>query len=207
MSEKNIVVTIGREYGSGGSEIGRQIAEKLGIKFYEEQLLQEAAEKLNKDPESLRKFEESKSGLDSFFGGGSSTPMDMPAVTYGQLDQYALFRVESKLIRDIAEKESCVIVGHCGSYVLKDKDASLRAFIYAPMEFRVGRVMADNKSFTHAEAERLIRRMDKNRQHYYEYYTDYPWGRQEGHDILIDSSILGIDGTADLLVDFIKNRS
>jgi len=165
MSAKNMIITIGRQYGSGGHEIGRKIADELGIRFYDEQIIDSAA--VNS------KISEDK------------------------------FCLEKKVIQNAA-RESCVIVGSCANIVLGDIDKSLAAFIYAPIEYRIQRVRDLYLSGSTEEAIAQIRRVDKNRRNYYQYYTDYEWGTHEGHDILIDSSTYGIDGTARILVDLAK---
>lgn len=189
---KNYIITIGREYGSGGFEIGKKLAEQLGIKFYDKNLIDEVAKKSGIHPDVVNKADERPSNplLNPFFN---------PVYENGTLND-RVFWAQSDVIREIADKESCVIIGRCADYILDDHDNVLRIFIQAPYEDRVQRVKEKYLIELPEEAKREVKKTDKQRRSYYEFYTDNKWGGRKGQDLIINSSVLGIDGT----VDFIK---
>lgn len=202
---KKMIITIGRQFGSGGHEIGKKLAEKLDLTFVDEQLIEEAARALGKDPEKVKELDEtSRSGSARTKGSGDYQVMkNAPMYQFTQQDR--LFELEAEAIRNAAEKP-CVIVGHCGNYVLRDMPLTLSAYIYAPEEFRIERVMHEYGAPDRETAKRDIQRMDKVRRKYYQYYADYEWGGKEGRDILIDSSLLGIDGTVTILKELAERH-
>lgn len=189
---KNYIITIGREYGSGGFEIGKKLSEKLGIKFYDKNLIDEVAKKSGIHPDVISKADEKPSNplLNPFFN---------PVYENGTLND-RIFWAQSDIIREIASKESCVIIGRCADYILNDHENVLRIFIQAPFNNRVLRVKEKYLIDVPDEAKREVKKTDKQRRSYYEFYTDNKWGGRKGQDLIINSSVLGIDGT----VDFIK---
>ena len=185
----NYIITIGREYGSGGFEIGKKLAEKLGIAFYDKNLIDEVAKKSGIHIDMLHKGDEKS--ISSWLN---------PVYQNGTLND-RIFWAQSDVIRDIAERESCVIIGRCADYILKDLDNVVNVFVQAPFEDRVKRICNKYLIELRDEAVREIRKTDKQRRSYYEFYTDYGWGDRRHKDLVVNSSVLGIDGT----VDFIKN--
>ena len=205
--EKHIVITIGRQFGSGGREIGYKIAEKLGIKCYDKELLSAAAkesglcEKIfeTHDEKPTRSFLYSLV-MDTYsMGYAPSGYVDMPI-------GHKLFLAQFDTIKSIAEKESCVIVGRCADYALEDNPDLLSVFIHADLDIRIKRIM-ERKGIDKIDvAKDLINKTDKQRAAYYNSYASKKWGDAKTYNIAIDSSILGIEGTADLIVDIVRNK-
>jgi len=194
---KHYVVTIGRTFGSRGREIGRKLAESLGISFYDNKLIMLAARKSgiklelaeSADEKLLSRFTDPY----AFFEGGAGNINDR------------LYRAQSAVIRELAGKESCVIVGRQADKVLAEYDNCVKIFIYAPLEKRVETVM-ERHSVTEQEARKMIRQMDKNRRNYYSYFSDGEWDSKDGRDIMIDSSFLGVDKTVEYLEKLIREK-
>ena len=195
---RNIVITIGREFGSGGREIGQKLAEALGISFYDRNLIDIAAQKSGINPDLLHQADEKASN--PFFSAYMPAGGD-----YGTVND-RLFWVQSAIIKDLAQKESCVIVGRCADYVLEEFDNVLRIFIHAPIEKRIERIKDRYLLDSDAAARKEIARTDKLRRTYYQYYTDHKWGHSDGFDLAIDSSFLGIEGTIELIKDIVKRH-
>jgi cytidylate kinase len=192
MSEKRIIITIGREYGSGGHEIGEKLAKKLGIKFYDKNIIELAAQQSGLDVDVLSDSDEKAPGL-----------LNSP-YTPSIADQ--LFNAQCEVIRNLAQKESFVIVGRLSNSVLEDYADSLNVFIYAPLENRIKRIMDRFLIAYPDKARKEILRVDKIRRGYYQYYSDYKWGATEGYDLMIDSNLLGIDATVDFLAEIAQKK-
>ena len=180
MSDKKVIITLGRECGSGGHEIGEKLSKKLGIAFYDKNLIELAAK---------------HSGLDLNVLG--ATDEKAPS---------QLYRAQSDVIRDLSEKESFVIVGRCSNSVLEDREDVLNVFVYAPLRNRVHRVMERHLIDSEDKARKEVLRTDKIRRTYYQYYSEYRWGEHESYDLMIDSSVFGIDGSVDVIVDAINRK-
>lgn len=189
--KEQIVITIGRSFGSNGREIGERLADALGIDFYDRNLIDMAARKSgldrsvvgNADEKLLGRFVELTASLDLI----QENPNEK------------IYRAQAEVIRSIVKRgESCVIVGRGADYVLRNRHEVLKVFIYAPLDCRIRTVM-ERYNFKKEEAEKVIRHMDKTRRNYYEYFTDRNWDQKEGKDLLIDSSEFGIQGAVDLI--------
>jgi len=203
--EKNIVVTIGRQYGSGGKEIGRKLAERMGVTFYDEELVTMAAENSNIDKDMLHKVDESATGslLYSLVmnGGlrGIATPMyyEMPL-------NDKLFIAQSDVIKKIASKGSAVIVGRCADYVLQNEEAvTLNVFLYADMDYKIDRI---NKLYglePKAAKDRIVK-TEKQRKTYYNYYTNKDWGNMASYDLCLNVSKMGTDKAVDVIFDIVE---
>lgn len=186
------VITISREYGSGGRAIGEKLAKELGIPFYNKELILMAAKESGLSEEYIKKAEQQKSTsfLYGLYMGAQQLPMN---------DQ--IFLIQSKIIREIAEKGPCVIVGRCADYVLRDADVRLlRVFVSAPEEQRIARKM-EQEHLTQPQAVRLLRKMDKQRRKYYETYTHHVWGDSTNYDLCIDTSTCTLDEAASRIAD------
>lgn len=186
------VITISREYGSGGRAIGEKLAKELGIPFYNKELILMAAKESGLSEEYIKKAEQQKSTsfLYGLYMGAQQLPMN---------DQ--IFLIQSKIIREIAEKGPCVIVGRCADYVLRDADVRLlRVFVSAPEEQRIARKM-EQEHLTQSQAARLLRKMDKQRRKYYETYTHHVWGDSTNYDLCIDTSACTLDEAAARIAD------
>lgn len=195
---KHTVITIGRQNGSGGREIGEKLAKSLNIPFYDKLLLQKTAEQSGFAPHFVEQNDEKKPGF--FWGMGTATwPYDQPI-------SFRLYLEQSKIITELAQKESCVIVGRCADFVLAGNPDLFSVFIHAPLEHRVERVAA-RENISAAKAKTLIARRDKSRAAYYNYFTDHVWGAADCCQLSIDSSMLGVDGTVELLLDILRRRN
>lgn len=189
--KRQMIITIGRSFGSNGREIGERLSEALGIGFYDRNLIDMAAR---------------KSGLDRAVVGSADEKLIgrflelSPGLELIQENKNEkIYRAQAEVIRSIVKRgESCVIVGRGADYVLRNRNEVLKVYIYAPLERRVETVM-ERYHFKRDEAEKVIRHMDKTRKNYYEYFTDSNWDQKEGKDLLIDSSEFGIQGTVELI--------
>lgn len=189
------IITIGRQFGSGGREIGLKLAEKLGLKCYDKEILQAAARKMDIAPSILARSEESNTSLlySLLMGTGTNSAED-------QLAKY-----ETKFLRQQAEKGSCVIVGRCGSYVFRDDPALISFYITAPIEKRIERIVR-LYGLDEVEALRKIQSMDKKRANYYYYHTDKKWTDLSQYQFILDSSVFGVEGTVELMEKIINQR-
>ncbi|MDO4805222.1 MAG: cytidylate kinase-like family protein [Lachnospiraceae bacterium] len=192
---KNFHVTIGREYGSGGKAIAEALGEDLGIKVFDKNIIQMISEQHNIDPDVLEATDEH-----------ISNPFFDPYISYG-IDTASrssrLFALQSRIIRDAANEGPAIFVGRCADDILWEFPDVVNIFIYAPKADRVKRIMKKENITEDLAAEKIIRRMDKARRTYYQFYTDKKWGTPEGMDLMINSSALGIEGTVGLIEDFL----
>ena len=198
MERKHTIINIGRQFGSGGKEVAEKIGASLGIEVYDNELISKAAEESGFSRELLERSDEKRNvfSLFSFFG------TDRFGSTRNYVGNNELFKIQSDVIRGIAEKGPAIFVGRCSNYILRDK-ICLDAFVSAPLEARVKRVM-ERLDVDEDEAKTRIERQDRTRQTYYNFFTFGNWGAASDYDLCVDSSILGIEGTADLIIDFGK---
>ena len=196
---EKFVVTIGREFGSSGKEIGRELAWQLGVECYDRSMVEKAAEEAGIPQEEVAMADEtlSSSANRMFTASGISLGMVMQADT--------AIAAQNRVIRQLAEKSSCVIIGRCADYVLRDYENCFNIFIYAPYEVRLRRIM-DLYGFSAKQAERSVKRIDRQRHNYYKYVTGSNRGDRHGKQLMIDSSMLGQQGTADLLYEIVCKR-
>lgn len=195
---KNTIINVGRQFGSGGGFVAKAIGRKLDIPVYDNELISKAAEESGYSKSVFEGGEKRKSlfSMSSFFASGR-----LPfGESSGYINDDMLFKIQSDVIRNIAEKGNAIIVGRCADYILRDLDC-LDVFVCAPMEFRVQRLVK-NEGLDPEEAEELMRRKDRTREAYYNFYTFGAWGVASNYDLCVDSSILGIEGTADFIIDF-----
>ena len=198
---ENIVITIGREYGSKGREIGEKLAAELGFNYYDKKILQLTAERSGLTEKILEKADET--AANPLFA-----PYYPPGIDAGSVND-RVFKVQSDIIREKAQTESCVIVGRCANYVLADAPNCLRVYVFADLDTRISDIMASQGIQDREVAARVIKKNDKTRRAYYQYYTDWKWGGAEGYDILINSKTMGIDGAVELIkkqVEIMKKR-
>ena len=190
------IITIGRSFGSAGGHIGHAIGQKLGIPFYDNELISKVAEEEGYSKGLFAQAEEkSLFSFSSFFASSRLGYMDG-----GYVNDNVLFKIQSEVIRNIAERGDAILIGRCADYILRDMDC-LNVFISAPEEYRIKSLMK-SENISADEAEKLMRRKDRTRETYYNYYTFGAWGHASNYHLCVDSSILGIDGTAELIVDF-----
>lgn len=191
---KNRIITISRQFGSGGRTIGKEVAEKLGIPCYDQELIEKAAE---------------ESGLAKEFiaDQGEYTPHGSwfinalnPRTMNGQSTQDYLWTVQRKIILDIAKKGPCVIVGRCADYILKDETALLKVFIHSDIKTRSERIV-NLYGERDVSPEKRLKNKDKCRKAYYQFYTDMEWGNAENYHVSLDSGKLGIEKCVEIIVN------
>ena len=182
--EKRCIITIGREYGSGGREIGEKLAEKLGISFYDRQFLEMASLETGHTEDALSAQDE--------IAERNYYPYRAENLSE------ELFRIQSRIMIEKAKSESCVIVGRCSDIVLKDFANVVHIFIYAHEDDRVRHIMERNNICCEIS--------DNKRKSYYQYFTDCDWGDRENKDLLINSSVTGIDKSVDVIIAYLKVR-
>ena len=198
------VITIGRQLGSGGKEVGLQLAEELGIKCYDKELLERAAKDSGLCQELFENNDEKPTNsflyslvMDTYsFGYSSAAFADMPI-------NHKVFLAQFDTIKNIAKEGPCVIVGRCADYALEERDDVLSVFIHADLEDRIKNVAKLNE-LTDNKAKDLIHKTDKRRASYYNYYTNKKWGDAESYDICINSSKFGVDGCVKAIKDFLE---
>lgn len=202
----NMVITIGRQFGSGGRQVGKQLAEKLGIPYYDKELLAIAAKDSGICQEIFEDHDEkpTRSLLFSLVTGmqlhadAGSMYMDMPL-------NHKIFLAQFDTIRRIASEGPCVIVGRCADYVLRDRENTFSVFVKAPMPQRMERAVR-LYNVEPNKAEDFVRKADKQRASYYNYYATATWGDVNNYDLCVDTSKLGIEGTVSLLESYLALR-
>ena len=196
------IITMEREFASGGNEIGRRVAKKLGIELYDRNILIEAAKRLELPAIYVEQLEETAPGSIIFnlsktaIGGSHKNNTNLPMAE-------RLFLEEKKIIEEIVEKQDCVIVGRCASYILKDRPDCLKVFVHADKQYRLQRAIETEK-LAKDEAEEFLRKSDKRRSGFYNVHTGWKWGDMECFDICLDSGSLGIDCCVDVLAGMMK---
>ena len=199
----NTIIAIGRQYGSGGREIGEKLATALGIKCYDKEILERAAEESGMCKELFENHDEKPTNsflyslvMDPYSSGYSSTAYsDIPI-------NHKIFLAQFNAIKKVAAEGSCVIVGRCADYALEDNKDCISVFIHADMEHKIRRI-AQKFHLSDAKAKELIVKTDKKRTSYYNYYSNKKWGEADSYNLSIDSSICGIDGTVELIKKFV----
>lgn len=191
--EGNVIITIAREYGSGGRYIGKLVAEKLGIKLYDKEFVEEIAKDTGFSAEYIESNEQKRTVLDNVNGG----------YYVGLNNADELFIKESNLIKELAEKESCVIVGRCADFILKDKENVFKIFINNTMENKIKRA-TEFYGMNKEKAKKEISRINKLRANHYKYYTDKDWREPSNYDICINSDAVGIENAVELICNSIK---
>lgn len=186
----NRIITISREFGSGGRTIGRLTAKKLGIPCYDAEIIQKIAAESGYSESYLKEDSEDTPG-----GWLGAVLANRQA---GPTNQDLIWQIQCKVILDLAEKSPCVIVGRCADYVLKDKEDCLTVFIHASMEKRAERIVKEYGERPESPEQRL-KDKDKRRAAYHRFYTDMKWGHAQNYDICLDSGRLGIDKCVDIL--------
>ena len=202
----NLVITIGRQFGSGGRQIGRLLSEKLGIPYYDKEILAEAAKESGICEEILEHHDEKPTGSLLFslvtgvqmHGNLGGAYMDMPL-------NHKIFLAQFDAIRRLASEGGCIIVGRCADYVLRDKPNAVKLFVKADMRQRMERAVAVH-GVDITKAEDYVRKMDKQRASYYNYYATNTWGDVNNYDLCLDTGKLGIEGSVELIMDYVALR-
>lgn len=208
MGDKNLIITIGRQYGSGGNEVGRKLAAELGVDFYDKNIL-----RMNSDESGIKEsyfhLADEKAGNRLLYRIISGLTPDIGKPSFGSdlISTDNLFRFQSEVIRKLAEAESCVIVGRCADYVLEDMDGIelIRVFIYADVDARIRRV-TEKELYAPEDVKKNVKRIDKERRNYYRYYTGRGWADPENYDLLINTATTGIKGSIRLIEEYVRVR-
>lgn len=202
---KKLIITIARQYGSGGREIGEKVAALLGIPLYDKELITDAAAKGNLNEEVIRTTEESAANsLLYTLAVGSNTLGAAMNFGYKIPLNDKLFILQSEVIKDYAAKGSAVIIGRCADYVLKDREPLFRVFVYGDLKHRQERLLLRHPEVKPSQIVDIINKTDKRRASYYNFYTGEKWGKFDHYDLAVNSSTLGVDATAKLIADAAK---
>jgi cytidylate kinase/uncharacterized membrane protein len=189
--KQKVIITISREFGSGGRYVGRIIADKLGIKFYDKDLVTLVSKEAGLAEEFIEEHEQKREW-------GSSLNS-----TYNTDDK--LFEAETRVIKEIAQKESCVIIGRCADYILKDEKNILKVFVYSDKADKVNRAVK-YYDMNEKTAAKEIDKVNKNRAKHYKYYTNQAWGEKENYDLIMNSDLLGVDKTAEVISQIVIDK-
>lgn len=190
------IITISRQFGSGGRTIGRQLGEKLGLRCYDQEMIERIVEQSGFTEDYIRQHGEYAEH--GFFAGLAS------AGYYGTSNQDLIWTLQCRTIREIAEQGPCIIVGRCADYVLRDEKKLLKVFIHASEDWRAKRIVEVYGERTETPEQR-IKEKDKARAAYYRFYTDMKWGASRNYDISLDSETIGLDNCVDILARIYQN--
>ena len=199
----NRIVTIGREFGSGGRELGRRLSEIMGMAYYDKEIVTEIAKRTSMSEEYVQHIIEHRPVMSYPISiGRSFYPMVNPITDQHQ----TIYQEQHRIIREMAEKSDCIIVGRCGDYILKEQNP-VRIFVYAEMESKMARCRergAEHENLTDRELKQQISRVDKNRAKYYEFYTGHRWGERLNYDLCINTTDRSIKELAPLVAHFLN---
>lgn len=196
---KKLIITIGRQFGSGGKAVADELGRRLGIPVYDNELITKAAQESGFSAELFVQSDEKKRffSLTSIFSSSFSGDSD------NYMSDKNLFNIQCSAIRNIAEQGSAIIVGRCSDYVLRDMECTLDVFLTSSQDVRAARIM-EREGISKEDALELIERKDKGREEYYNYYTFGNWGVASTYDLCLDSGILGIEGTAEFIIEYAR---
>ena len=196
---KKIIITIGRQFGSGGKCVADALGRKVGIPVYDNELITKAAQDSGFSAELFVQSDEKR----RFFSLSSIFASSYNAEAENYMSDKGLFLMQSETIKKIAMQGSAIIVGRCSDYILRNMEGVLDVFLTCPAEARAARV-SERLGISLEKAADMIERKDKSREDYYNYYTFGNWGVASTYDLCLDSSLLGIEGTADFIIDFAR---
>lgn len=194
-----MIITIGRQFGSGGRYVAEILGKKLGIPVYDNELITKAAQESGFSAEFFEQSDEKR----RFFSLSAIFASAYSSETENYMSDKGLFSIQCETIRNIAAQGSAVIVGRCSDYVLRDMENTLDVFLTSPLAARVSRV-AERQGISIEKAQELVEKQDRSREEYYNYYTFGNWGVASNYDLCIDSSKTGMEGTADMIIEFAK---
>lgn len=204
--KNNYVINIGRQLGSGGREIGKMLADKRNLSYYDRELLNLAAQESGLSKEFFEQADEQTNYHISGGIFGMRFPFSPDSVSNnGVLSNESLFQIQSEMVHRLAEKESCLFVGRCTDYILRDFPRCINVFVSADKADRIKRVM-DNYHITETKAVTLMEKIDKKRAEFYNYYSLRTWGAAKTYHLCINSSMLGVEGTVELINDFADKK-
>ena len=201
---KHIIINVGRQLGSGGHDIGRMLALDFQAKYYDRELLNLAAKESGFSEKFFEQNDEKKGFLKGLFNIQTSH-VSGGSMYKTNFSQESLFQFQSDAIQKAAKEGSCVFVGRCADYILRDFPNTVNIFITASMKYRIAQIM-NKQSIGHEEARRFIESKESKRAAYYNYYTGKKWGAAESYDFCIDSSILGLVETEKIIAEYIRKR-
>ena len=195
--QAHTLINVGRSFGSGGGYVAKAVGALLDIPVFDNERISQVAEESGYSKGLFDKGEEKQTlfSLSSFFASGRMGYADS-----GYVNDSMMFNIQSEVIKNIADKGDAVIIGRCADYILRDRSC-LNVFVDGPEEYRIHRLM-ENEHLSEREAEKLMRRKDRTRETYYNYYTFGSWGLASNYHLCVDSSLLGIEGTAEYIIDF-----
>ncbi|NCA92971.1 cytidylate kinase-like family protein [bacterium] len=196
MAKDNLIITIGRQYGSGGIEIGRRLSEMLGIPCYDKELAERAAKESKINEKFFREYDEKIIRSLYYFGADEYDATIMP-------QSQELFRAQAAAIRAIAESESCIFIGRCADLILRDFPNCINVFLHSSRELRIKR-MIDVYGVPEGEVDYIMEKIDKQRQKYHNIFSDKKWNDISIYSLAVDSGRLGMEKTAKLISDYIK---
>lgn len=202
--KENFLIVIGRQYGSGGREIGRKLAGMLGVDYFDKRLLSEAAGRIGYSPELFSRADEKRpSRLRSLLGFsyGSQTA----SYSGGTLTPENLYTEQSQAIRDICADRSCVIIGRTADYVMRDHPRLVSAFIHAPIEWRAEKILSRGEADDLRSAMELARKIDKERESYYNYFTGREWGVASNYHLSLDPSRISVDKAVEIIISYLNH--
>lgn len=206
MGDRRLIVTIGRQYGSGGSEIGKRLAKELGLHCYDKEIL-----RMNSNESGIKEsyfhLADERAGNRLLYKIISGLTPEMGAPSFGSdlVSADNLFRFQSEVIRKLAAEESCVMIGRCADYILEGTEGLVRIFLYADMEDRAERIRSKNL-YEANDVIKNIKRIDKERRDYHRYYTGRSWEDVANYDLMLNTSSLGVTGTVEAIKDYIRRR-
>ncbi len=202
-SSKDIIIVVGRQFGSGGRKIGKRLAEEFGLSYYDKEVLSEAARSFGYTPEIFARYDERRpSPLRSFFSNA-----------FGVADSYetsmsseGIYERQSRVIRRLADQGGCVFVGRSADYILREHPGLVSIFLHAPIEKRAEAIVRRGDAPTLEKGMDLARRLDSERENFYNYFAGKGWGRADNYHLSLDSSLLGEEASLELIRTFIRNR-
>lgn len=197
-AKKHIVITISRDFGAEGHEIGMILQKRLQIKLYDKDILEQAAIRKGVAVSAISAADENT---------GKSFFSSFPIITAGfKPEEDRLFEVEEQIIHDVASNESCIIVGRLSDYLLRNEPFCIKVLIYAPLQFRVENIM-NKRNMTENEARKYVKQMDAKRKKYCEFYSNGKWNQQEGKDICLNRATFSVEACADILEAMIRTQT
>ncbi len=196
--EKKVIVTLGRQFGSGGRQLGKRLAELLGIAYYDRELMEEMAKHSGLDVSYLEERDEHIPGFFDYalVGRYGTTRL------FGSGQNFVML---SETLKRIANKKSCLIVGRTADYILRDEPNLVKVFAHAPYKYRV-RCVAKRMNISAEQADSLIQKYDKERARFYDFFTDKTWGQADSYDLSVDVSKLGEEGAAQFIAEYVRKR-
>lgn len=196
--EKKVIITLGRQYGSLGRQLGQRLAELLGIEYLDKEIMEEVAKRSGLDVEYVSKHDEKAPGFFDYALAGRIGASRL----FGSSQNFVAL---SETLRGIASQKSCLIVGRTADYILRDEPNLIKIFVHAPHMTRIRNIMRRDNC-TAEQAEAIISRFDRERSRFYDFFTDKTWGQADSYDISVDITRLGEEGTAQMLAQYVRLR-